>query len=57
MNYTLLVAAGELNNYCYLLVLASKGATFDISQNLYCNPYTYIKNILKIFLNTKYSQK
>ena len=28
------IVAGELSNYCYLLVIASNDTTIDISQNL-----------------------
>ena len=31
------IVAGKLNNYCYLLVVASNGNIINVTQNLYCN--------------------
>ena len=32
-----IVVAGELNDYCNLLVIVSNGTAIDVGQNLYCN--------------------
>ena len=33
------IAASQLSNYCYLLVIVSNSTTIDTGQNLYCNAY------------------